>query len=574
MLLNVRQNRYWQNTSSKKLSMISLLFTLIFICWPLPKLPASNLPETQPSIEETASSVPESSLVTQEFRYHIAGAGEVWLVWGVNNWQVIPETMRPHETMLKNSVMHTRMVREKDAFIARVQVSSGTIIDYGFLTTKTRDGAVIKIWQDDGGKDFHLAVTRDGRTEVASAATVSLADTSQNANTLWPKLLIGACGALVILALALILRTGLRQLSDKMRYPLRIVSLNLAFIVCGFLILELFFGNWINATRLDRLNIPRDVELVLNVDHLYSSSNTTITYRRDKYGLRGHYRDPAAIDILTLGGSTTDQRAISEGFTWQDVLGRDFLSHGKEVTVVNAGVDGQSTYGHLKDFDLWFPRIPQLRVRYFLFYIGVNDFWADENSEYDVLSRESQSSQLDDWVSAVQDRSAIYHVYRTLKGMYLAKSAYHLGHERVEWHKISYSDRPLVLDHQKLMDNRIRAFEKRLRALVQKVRALGGTPVFATQTYRTHKLENGRLLGFSTPRAFAGTEINGVDLYLIMGIINEKTMEVCQASGGICIDLATELAFEDNDFYDTAHNTPKGAEKIGHYLYSKLQGVL
>lgn len=44
--------------------------------------------------------------------------------------------------------------------------------------------------------------------------------------------------------------------------------------------------------------------------------------------------------------------------------------------------------------------------------------------------------------------------------------------------------------------------------------------------------------------------------------------------GGICIDLAKELTFEDEDFYDGAHNTPQGAKKIGRYLYTKLHNVL
>ena len=36
------------------------------------------------------------------------------------------------------------------------------------------------------------------------------------------------------------------------------------------------------------------------------------------------------------------------------------------------------------------------------------------------------------------------------------------------------------------------------------------------------------------------------------------------------IDLAGELDFEDSDFYDSYHNTPQGAAKIGRYLYQKM----
>jgi lysophospholipase L1-like esterase len=128
------------------------------------------------------------------------------------------------------------------------------------------------------------------------------------------------------------------------------------------------------ANRLNKLNLIRDVDLTYDVGGLYQTDNKQIRYKRDSYGLRGNYGTPGQIDILTVGGSTTDQRFISEGATWQDVLHHVFAAHGKTVHVANAGVDGQSTYGHIKDFDWWFPYIPNLKARYFLFYLGINDF--------------------------------------------------------------------------------------------------------------------------------------------------------------------------------------------------------
>ena len=55
---------------------------------------------------------------------------------------------------------------------------------------------------------------------------------------------------------------------------------------------------------------------------------------------------------------------------------------------------------------------------------------------------------------------------------------------------------------------------------------------------------------------------------------NNATMSVCEKNTRICIDLAKELTFEDEDFYDGAHDTPQGAKKIGRYLYNRLQNVL
>ena len=120
------------------------------------------------------------------------------------------------------------------------------------------------------------------------------------------------------------------------------------------------------------LSLVRDVELTTDVSYIYDTGGNKISYRRDRYGLRGNYGSLNKIDILTLGGSATDQRAITEGATWQDILRREFSNRGKAVDIANGGVDGQSTYGHIKNFDWWFPSLLNLKVRYFLFYIGAS----------------------------------------------------------------------------------------------------------------------------------------------------------------------------------------------------------
>jgi hypothetical protein len=117
------------------------------------------------------------SLVAQEIRYRIAGAAEVWFVWGINGWQVIPEAARPPGTVLKdNRVMHTRMVRQGDTFATTVRVPPGTILDYKFLVTKTNRGAPINIWQDYNGKDFGKFVRRSGSLEEEATVTVMTPD--------------------------------------------------------------------------------------------------------------------------------------------------------------------------------------------------------------------------------------------------------------------------------------------------------------------------------------------------------------------------------------------------------------
>src|SRR5436190_18181773 len=97
--------------------------------------------------------------------------------------------------------------------------------------------------------------------------------------------------------------------------------LTLAIFVLGIVAIELVFGAWLNPDRLNRLNLVKNQTIEYDVSKLYETESPTIKYSRDKYALRGAYGDdPARIELLTVRGSTTDQRYISDGLTWQDDL--------------------------------------------------------------------------------------------------------------------------------------------------------------------------------------------------------------------------------------------------------------
>ncbi len=519
--------------------------------------------QPQGLLPRRASKVSDRLLVTQEIRYRTIGVDKAWFVWGVNGWQPMPEDSRPPGTTIRNNVMHTPMIDEEQDFVIKIHVPSGTMLNYGFLSAI----GSMKFWQDNAGQDYQTMADTNGSIDIESTVIVSNPGAARKPFKVWPYVLVIAvliAGGVILLVLR----------HPPSRNSVRIVCYNLAFLLLGLLVIELVFGRWINPHTLHLLNVPRNVELSFDVSHLYASPNTVVTYRRDQYGLRGQFDHPSSIDILTVGGSTTDQRSLDEGSTWQDILREEFKSRGKKISVVNAGVDGQSTHGHIKNFDLWFPYIPDLRVRYFLFYVGVNDFWADHENTFDRILETSLLPPSQMLKSVLEDRSASYYLYRTLRGMFLARVVFRLDHHHVDWKKVRYVDRPKVSDHETFMRNRITAYEQRLNHLAQRTRELNATPVFVTQVYRSYKFENGKILGSSTLRSYRGVDINGVDLYRIMDLFNNATMSVCEKNNGICIDLAKELTFEDEDFYDGAHNTPQGAKKIGRYLYTRLQNVL
>ena len=127
---------------------------------------------------------------------------------------------------------------------------------------------------------------------------------------------------------------------NPLRSAAKIVSVNVVLLLIGLVGLELLFGNWFQPNRMSRLNLIRDAWLQYKVGSLYPTESQTITYVRDRHGLRGERSADGHVDILTIGGSATDQRYITEGQTWQDVLRSEFLKNGTDLSIVNAGVDG------------------------------------------------------------------------------------------------------------------------------------------------------------------------------------------------------------------------------------------
>jgi hypothetical protein len=58
--------------------------------------------------------------------------------------------------------------------------------------------------------------------------------------------------------------------------------------------------------------------------------------------------------------------------------------------------------------------------------------------------------------------------------------------------------------------------------------------------------------------------------------INISMSQVCHDEAVSChfIDMANELRFEPEDFYDLVHYTPKGASRIGKFLSGRVSQLL
>jgi hypothetical protein len=367
-----------------------------------------------------------------------------------------------------------------------------------------------------------------------------------------------------------------KALMPKRTSTLVLILVNGLLIVCGIVVLEMIFGNWINPDNLNRLNLTRDKAFNYEVSKLYQTSDPVIHYRRDAFGLRGDFDKPSDISILTVGGSTTDQRYVTEGATWQNIIQQQFAAQGRRVVVANAGVDGQSSYGHSKNFDWWFPQIEGLQPRYILFYIGVNDFYKEAGNGYDALVTDPEDKSLGE---LFKENSAIMHLYRTLHGMYLVERK-NIGHNSIDFDSEQWVSEPLQSNYPALMGIKLQEFQERLELLIDKTQHMGAIPIIATNPARYYRMVDDQLEGVAnSPRyasyfSYDGVPLNGLDYYYMLRELYEVTLLTCNAHAIPCFDVAAEPIWTDQDFYDSVHMTPAGARKVGEYLHTRLSEIL
>jgi hypothetical protein len=361
---------------------------------------------------------------------------------------------------------------------------------------------------------------------------------------------------------------------EQGRYWFKVAWINLLMLLAGAVLAEVVFGGWFFGPQYGSLIIPKNFHRHFDASDLYPGGGT-IVHKRDENGFRGPYEDVSKIDILAMGGSTTNERFITEGETWVDVVRREFAGAGRAVSIVNAGVDGQSTIGHIKDFDLWFPLVPNLKARYILAYVGINDVaYATSGKPLEgehLLKSDHMTAPTRRAKQYIRNNSALYALARNVWGVVRARNAraFHAadGFDGSTWRAPPQA--PDIGEAERKYAAALEGYDARLRELTRRIEELGAIPIYVTQHRADYRVVDGTVL-YSVRKD--GTLLRGD--YAVMMAFNRKTMEVCRDLGGICIDLAAELNFGENELYDWYHTTPRGSDKVGRYLFSKLKDVI
>ena len=347
----------------------------------------------------------------------------------------------------------------------------------------------------------------------------------------------------------------------KLNNIFKILIINFFIFILGLFFIEIIFGSWFKKSNYGSLLIPKKQTNIIE-SFPYDAEEIGI-YSRDKNGFRANEYELNDIEILILGGSTTEEREVDDKKIWTKVFEKNLNSN---LKVLNAGIGGQTSYGHKSMFSLWFDKFEKLSPKYIILYVGINDaLFLLENlnkNEIPDEGRNLNSSNRDTLINInlndrvvqyVKNNSALHTFYLVIKGNLISRKF-----------KFNYNQKPkkfkpfIVKSPENLMLN-----NKTIK-------------IFENYYYNNLININNNANKYKS-KLILVTQVISNEHWLkdYLSIINNFTNNFCKNKKILCIDLSNEnLKINDNDFYDGIHTSPKASAIIGKAIANKFNELI
>ena len=336
----------------------------------------------------------------------------------------------------------------------------------------------------------------------------------------------------------------------KFSKMIKILSINFFFLVIALFVIELFSGDLIFKKKLKCSYILCNANYTYKTD-LYTSEKIKISYKKDQYGFRGRKPDSEnVINFLAVGGSTTDERYLNLEDTWAEQLEKAFRDNSKYIDVVNAGIDGQSSFGHIWNLREWINKIDDLKINNIIFYIGINE--KEYPGRHDLN------------IDRVKYPKKILYILKYNNG-FVSKLYEFFVHKYnpIDELNVAHS-KSRTANYKKILPSNnfnTNFLSKNINELIKISKELKINPIFVTQRTARWKLNKNQVYSIS----------EGYDYYSREKIISETILKICEKYKLICIDGFNQLNLNNEDTYDLVHTNPEGSKKIANFIFKSLQ---
>ena len=338
-----------------------------------------------------------------------------------------------------------------------------------------------------------------------------------------------------------------------------LISCFLAFVLMELFLRALNINSWENIAR--EAHILRNIEIKSDISKLYSSEEKFADYSLNEFGLRDNCKNTQEIEILTIGGSTPAQKNVPFKYTYQSVLEKRLKEHYEGFgCVTNAGIDGHSTWGHLYSFKNWFSLIPDLRPKFVLLYIGINDVDLRTTNTPNSFDK-SRLNSFNNYLKNFETIKSLLPIVRYFHQKFLNSEPQFARHIRSENSADKYIVPFLNYQTKKLSKLSSAAFKLRMIRILRYIEDLNSIPICVTQPHMYVMEKNGWEYGQPN---IVSEGFSGLDFDFFIKEINSIILELC---GENTLNLY-DHDFQSIHFYDGIHTTDKGSIEVGEEMAS------
>jgi lysophospholipase L1-like esterase len=329
----------------------------------------------------------------------------------------------------------------------------------------------------------------------------------------------------------------------------------------------------------DKIILPINKKEIIHHEHGLGKLDQVVVRQSNSLGFRGP--EPPAdfardLTIVTVGGSTTECFDLAEDQTWPHVLGVKLQRRFKPLWLNNAGLSGNSTFGH---YILMQDYLVKLKPKVVIFLVGINDLGIRGERDFDQRIHDVNFRSLERFLASAAVHSELAAAALNLYRYYFPKSV--MINNQNDPQEIDFNQLPpfqvtaaaraaIIKEHQ---DHYLRPYKARLARLMTICREHNILPVLLTQPV----LYGGGVdaaTGVDLSHRFVAKDMDGATAWQVLELYNGVTREVGREQGVLVIDLAREMPKNSNYFYDLMHYTNAGAAKLADLIAAHLTPFL
>jgi lysophospholipase L1-like esterase len=374
-------------------------------------------------------------------------------------------------------------------------------------------------------------------------------------------------------------QTTIRTRSSNLGKNLLVLLISLI-LVLGFCELVLRIYNPLGfRIKGDKIILPIHKKEIIHHEHGLGKLDQVVTVQRNSLGFRGP--EPPAdftndLSIVTVGGSTTECLDLDDNKTWSHDLAVKLKAHFKHLWLNNAGLSGNSTFGH---YILMQDYLVKLKPKVVVFLVGINDVGLHSERDFDERIHAANFRSFERTLATVAVHSELAAAALNLYRFYFPKSTMINNQNdpqetditKLPHFTLSASAQAAIFkDHR---DHYLGPYRRRLEKLLAISRQHNIIPVLVTQPVLYGNSVD-PTTGVNLAHRFVAKDMDGATGWQVLELYNDVTRQVGQEQGVLVIDLAREMPKDSRYYYDLMHFTNAGAEKVADLVATRLTPFL